>query len=44
MEDIIWLGRLMNYVMAVVYKDTICAHQEISVKLVPHKRKMLGWL
>ena len=32
----------MNYALAMVYKDTMCADQKVCVKLVPHKRKLLG--
>lgn len=41
-EDIIWFGRLMNCVVAMIYKKILHPNEEIRVKLVPHKRKMLG--
>lgn len=42
LEDIVWLGRLVNFVVALVYKDDLCPEQNIFVKLVPHKRKLVG--
>ena len=41
-KDIMWFGRLINFVVAKSYHDTICLDDEICVEIVPHTGTTLG--
>jgi hypothetical protein len=42
MEDIVWLGRLVNFVVALLCGDTFFPEERLAFNILAHKRKQLA--